>query len=70
MGLPESGRSTGGASVGSLRQPLEIPQNGDGQGHGGWLAALADQVQHPVPTQRLAVVPDRHRCGFGGAQGG
>ena len=33
------------------------------------LVALANQVQDPVSAERLAVVLDPHRRGFGGAQG-
>jgi hypothetical protein len=33
------------------------------------LVPLADQVQHPVPAQRLLVVLDPHRRGLGGTQG-
>ena len=47
---------------------LENAQDRDGQRHGRWLVALADQVQHPVPAERLAVVLDPHRCSFGGSQ--
>jgi len=40
---------------------LQHPKHRDGQRHSGWFVALADQVQNPVPSQRLAVVLDPHR---------
>jgi hypothetical protein len=46
---------------------LEDPQDRDGQRHGGQLGALADQVQYPVSAERVAVVLDPDRRGFGGA---
>ena len=44
-------------------------QDGYGERHGGGLAAFADQVQHAVSAQGLAVVLDPHGGGFGCAQG-
>jgi hypothetical protein len=35
---------------------FEDAQDGDGEGHGGGLVALSDQVQHAVAAQGLAVV--------------
>jgi hypothetical protein len=46
---------------------LEDPQDRDGQWHGGRLGALADQVQDSVSAERVAVVLDPDRRGFGGA---
>jgi hypothetical protein len=48
---------------------LQNPKDRDGQGHGGGLVALADDVQNPVAAQRVGVVLDAHRGGFRGAQG-
>jgi hypothetical protein len=47
---------------------FEDPEHGDGDGHGGGLAALADQVQDAVTAQGLGVVLDPYRGDFRGAE--
>jgi hypothetical protein len=37
---------------------LESPEYRDGDRHGRWLVAFADQMKHPVPAQGFAVVLD------------
>ena len=46
---------------------LQDPQDGDGERHGSWLVAFADQVQHPVSAQGVGVVLDPYWLCFGGA---
>ena len=64
-----TGRRTSGPSGALAPASFQDPEHRDGQRHGGWLVALADQVQHPVSAQGVGVVLDLY-CGcFGGAQG-
>ncbi len=57
-------------SFGSLAAAgIEDPEHRHREGHGCLFAALADQVQHPVPAQGLGVVLDPHRGGLRCAQG-
>src|SRR5674476_1625484 len=37
---------------------FQDPEHRDGERHGGWLVALADQMQHPVSAQGVGVVLD------------
>src|SRR5665811_1199176 len=48
---------------------FQDPEHRDGERHGGWLVALADQMQHPVSAQGIGVVLDPYCGRFGGAQG-
>jgi hypothetical protein len=51
-GWPQDQRSFGPLAAAGF----EDPEGRDGEGHGGGLAALADQVKDAVPTQSLGVV--------------
>jgi hypothetical protein len=47
---------------------LEDAEHRHCEGHGGWLGALADQVQDTVTAECLGLVLDAHGGGFGRTQ--
>jgi hypothetical protein len=67
IGLLDTGRSASGPLC---ARPGRLPaREGPGRSAAWWRACcLADQVQHPVAAQRLGVVLDPHRGGFGGTE--
>jgi hypothetical protein len=65
-----AGRAQDQGSLGALAAAsLEGAQNRHGQGHGGELGPLPDQVQDTVIAEGLGVVLDPHRRGLRGTEG-
>ncbi|MDP9336012.1 MAG: hypothetical protein M3Q30_22255 [Actinomycetota bacterium] len=69
IGFPESGAQDQRSFYPFPSAHFKCSDDRDSQRHGGWLAALAHQVQHSVSAQRLGVVLDPDRRGFRGTQG-
>ncbi len=62
-GWPYNQRAIGASTAAGHQDP----EDRDGEGQGGGLAAVADQVEDAVPAQGFGVVLDPHHGGFGGA---